>query len=155
MNDLTLCYKVVRHPGQDSELRWSLLAPLKYEVAYLPGRRTTPMVEGTKLYGFASREKCLEFLQINASVTADEIEVWLALAEGVKPCKWVSGVVAFHDRFLDDFWKLTKRGDPSIGNYWVNEPPLGTIECEAVTLIQCLDRIKGIKEPDYIVGTSA
>ncbi len=158
MSDLTLCFKVVRHPRQDSELRWSLFAPLKYEIAYRPGRNAGPMVEGTKIYAFKTQRDALRFANVCRCGTSDFVEVWLALADNARPCKWVSAP-SFPNRhkLCDDFWSRSKVGDPSIGSYWVDEAMTGTIECEAVMLVSLLDRAKGSGDKPHhdLYGESA
>jgi len=156
MIDLSLCFKVVRHPRQDSELRWSLFAPLKYEVAYRPGRNTGPMVKGSKLYAFETQRRAMKFAEEWRHLTTDFVEVWVSLAENVKRCEWVSYLPPQHHHHnqIDHFWSLA--GNPSIGNYWVAEPPLGTIECEALMLVSALDRLKGTSErPGHFYEMSA
>lgn len=157
MSDLTICFKVVRHPRQDSALRWSVFAPLKYDIAYRPGHNTGPMVEGTKLYAFETQRQALEFAEGYSHTTSDFVEVWIALAENAKQCKWVSYLSPSpnHHQQFDHFWSLA--GDPSIGNYWVAEPPDRTIECEALMLVSVLDRFQGMrKQPLHnLYGMSA
>ena len=52
--------------------------------------------------------------------------------------------------------KIAKSYKDSV-EWWAEpvRPPEGTIECEAVTLIECLERFKGTREPFFVVQTSA
>ena len=154
MSELTICYKVVRHRGDDSELRWSLYTPMQYEVAYKPGRETMPMKKKTKLYVFESQKAASHFAkQIKKRFSEDEhLEVWLVLAGDALPCTRVcpASFPGKDNTCYDYFW--SPGGADRIG--W--SPPKGTLECEAVTLIECLERSKGTREDDrYVIQTSA
>ncbi len=159
MNNLSVCFKVVRYPRKDSEmrqnseLRWSVFAGLKYEVAYLPGRNTGPMVKGSKLYAFETQREAVRFAEGCRQATSDFMEVWLAMAENAKWSEWVSYLPfcrTYYAKEFDYFWNLVKAGNRSMSNYRVAEPPPRTVECEALILVTLLERFEGIKEPDLI-----
>lgn len=155
MSELSICFKVIRHPKQDSQLRWSVFAPMPYEVAYKPGRRTTPLVKETKLYAFASLKEAMEFYEECRDAISDSefLEVWIALAENAEPCHFVSSIWIGRELF-DIFWGSSNPRSLETG-YWVTKPPPGTIESDAVTLIQCIERSKGTRESHrYVLQTS-